>query len=178
MDRFELTEEMEFLSKAGLIATPRPKELNDITETWYLELQRYDIRLFQIAAREYARENDRFPTLKNIFLYLRKARKEHKAYGNEAVMFDDDVEEMFWGIQLTNDVKDQVDLSKQLRERKAEQLERGLKLLKDATPGLTEGQRRELERRIARTDARPGLIAGTYKAFLYDNAMEILSQGG
>ena len=177
MDSYKLGKVISLLHTAGLRATPRQNQLEDITANWFKELEKYNIRLLRVAAKNYARENDRFPTLKDILAELRRARKEHKAYGNEDVIFDDiDVEELFWGIQLKGDIKKHIGKSKQLYKRRERQYTKGLKLLKEATPGLTDSQRHELERRIVATDARPELIQTTYRAFLYDNAMEIMSQ--
>jgi len=91
-------------------------------------------------------------------------------------------EEIVWGIQLMEDVKNNavketiIDLQKTVRDRKEMQLKAGLRMLKNGTPSLNARQRNEMIEAISATNAEPFDGALSYQEYLFNLGSDILSR--
>jgi len=174
----EFADGMTKLSSGGFKSTPQRIKLEGIIDNWYDQFKGVSTRIFAIATQSYQRSNEYFPTMKALLEEISIARKTNSEADTGKLLFGNKqiCEEIIWGIQLMDDIYNQVDLIEEVRERKGVQFKAGLKLLEQATPGMTHDQRNRLRDRIAKTDSEPIAGSVTYQAWLYDNAMEIISE--
>ena len=180
MTKLEFAAGMIKLNSENLKKTPVQVRFDKLVFGWYDDFKEFSSGLFGNAIKNYCRESDYFPSERALLEAVKVARKTYRETSNTGLNFNDPMvcDDIITGLSVWNDVKNGVDPSGVIRERKENQIKDGINVLKQATPSMTERQRNALILRIADIPTNPIPFRVGSRKWLHDNAMEIISEGG